>query len=178
MTHPSEGSDPRAARTRSDIRAAFVNLLFSRRYEQIQIAEISQAAGVGRSTFYAHFRSKEDVLLEVIDPVLLTVANSITGRVSKAQLRSTLSHLWDQRSTCRAIFVSGARRKIVRRLSQLVQCRMQTKNDAAPPALAASAAASGHITMLHMWTSGEVSCTADALAHEMMLVGSALSRGR
>ena len=28
MTHPSEGSDPRAARTRSDIRDAFVNLLF------------------------------------------------------------------------------------------------------------------------------------------------------
>lgn len=54
--------DPRAARTRSKLGAAFAGLLTRRSYSRIRVGDIARKAGVGRATFYAHYRSKDDLL--------------------------------------------------------------------------------------------------------------------
>ena len=39
---------------------------------------------------------------------------------------------------------------------------------AVPPPMLAMAAAAAHVAMLRMWLAGEVSCSSDALARQMM----------
>src|SRR5690349_12821508 len=54
--------DRRAARTRRALHEALISLILRKGYDSITIQEIIDAADVGRSTFYAHYTSKEDLL--------------------------------------------------------------------------------------------------------------------
>lgn len=53
--------DRRVARTRATLQHALMALILKKDYESITIKEICDAANVGRSTFYAHFTSKDDL---------------------------------------------------------------------------------------------------------------------
>ena len=57
--------DRRQQKTRKAIFRAFRDLLEMKRYDHITVQEIIDAADVGRSTFYAHFETK-DLLLEAM----------------------------------------------------------------------------------------------------------------
>lgn len=61
MGHKKE--DRRIQRTKQLLREALVSLILERRYETITVQDILDRANVGRSTFYAHFRDKEELLL-------------------------------------------------------------------------------------------------------------------
>ena len=87
--------DPRRRRTRDAVVSAFARLAAQRRYGDITTGDLVAAAGIGRSTFYEHFRGKDDLLLAAMEPILLTLANAVAGRASRAQVRTTLKHLWD-----------------------------------------------------------------------------------
>lgn len=55
-------TDPRVMRSTRALGAALVELMLEERFEDITVQHILDRAGVGRSTFYAHFRNKGDVL--------------------------------------------------------------------------------------------------------------------
>jgi AcrR family transcriptional regulator len=55
--------DRRAERSRELILDALRELIAEKSFEKITVQEIVDRAGVGRTTFYAHFQSKEDVFL-------------------------------------------------------------------------------------------------------------------
>lgn len=57
--------DRRQLKTRKAIFKAFRTLLEKKRYDHITVGEIIEEADVGRSTFYAHFETK-DMLLEAM----------------------------------------------------------------------------------------------------------------
>ncbi len=57
--------DRRKQKTRHAIYEAFSTLLSQKKYSQITIQEIIDTANIGRSTFYAHFPAKEDLLREI-----------------------------------------------------------------------------------------------------------------
>ncbi len=58
-----EGSmDRRSARTRRALHEALISLILRKGYDAITVQEIIDQADIGRATFYAHYRGKEDLL--------------------------------------------------------------------------------------------------------------------
>jgi AcrR family transcriptional regulator len=54
--------DRRAARTRRALHGALMSLILRKGYEAITVQDIIDEADVARSTFYAHYTGKEDLL--------------------------------------------------------------------------------------------------------------------
>lgn len=61
---PQPKTDRRVTRTRNALHDAFRALIQEKGYDTITVEEITQRAGLGRATFYLHYRDKEDLLLE------------------------------------------------------------------------------------------------------------------
>jgi len=57
-------TDRRVERTQQALTFALVELVLTKRWAKITVQDLLDRAGVGRSTFYAHYRSKEDLLLK------------------------------------------------------------------------------------------------------------------
>jgi AcrR family transcriptional regulator len=60
-------ADPRAARSAAALDHALIELVQERDFDDITVQSILERAGVGRTTFYAHYRNKQDVLHSSFD---------------------------------------------------------------------------------------------------------------
>src|SRR5258708_21741373 len=60
--------DRRIELTRAILRHALSSLILKKGYEAISITDICEAANVARSTFYAHFSSKDDLKRSGLEP--------------------------------------------------------------------------------------------------------------
>ncbi len=56
--------DRRILRTRKAIREALIDLIVLKGYDDIKIQDITEKADIGRSTFYAHYSTKDAVFLD------------------------------------------------------------------------------------------------------------------
>lgn len=167
MLSPAEGQ--RALRTRSAILQAFVELVLERRYEAIRIPDLVAAAGVGRATFYEHFRGKNDVLLAAMEPVLLTLSTAASGRAARPYVKSMVGHLWERRSTGRTILNSAAAPVIQRHLAAMICPHVERADTgAAAPSIRSTGIAAAQIAMLRSWLTGEVSCSVDEMTDRMI----------
>ncbi|HEY3227931.1 MAG TPA: TetR/AcrR family transcriptional regulator [Roseiflexaceae bacterium] len=63
-------ADRRSQRTRQMLSAALVDLMLQKRYVEITVQDIIDRANVGRSTFYAHYLDKDDLLVSDFTRVL------------------------------------------------------------------------------------------------------------
>ncbi len=68
MTAPTTAAiDRRVARTCATLHHALLKLIIERGYDAISVQDICEAAGVGRSTFYAHYTGKDDLKRSGLD---------------------------------------------------------------------------------------------------------------
>ena len=75
MTMAKRPIDRRAARTRAMLHEALLSLIAAKHYEPITITDICRRANVGRSTFYAHYASKDDLMRSALGCLRDIVAN-------------------------------------------------------------------------------------------------------
>jgi len=66
---PDKHLDRRVRRTRRALQEALINLVLEKGYDAVTIEEITDRADLGRTTFYLHFRDKEELLLHAIDTI-------------------------------------------------------------------------------------------------------------
>lgn len=81
-------TDRRVRRTRQLLRNALLSLILEKGYEHITIQDILDRADVGRSTFYAHFRDKDDLLLSGFQDIHAAIATE-SGDADKGAKRNS-----------------------------------------------------------------------------------------
>jgi AcrR family transcriptional regulator len=64
---PQTNLDRRVQKTRKLLQDALIELVAEKSYESVSIREILERANVGRSTFYAHFQDKDQLLHSILD---------------------------------------------------------------------------------------------------------------
>ena len=64
---PQNIPDRRVQKTRKLLQEALINLVAEKGYDSVTIQEILDDANVGRSTFYAHFQDKEQLLHSILE---------------------------------------------------------------------------------------------------------------
>jgi AcrR family transcriptional regulator len=62
-------ADRRIERTRRALQQALLALIEEKAYDQIEIGEIVNRANTARVTFYRHYRTREDLLIDCIDSI-------------------------------------------------------------------------------------------------------------
>src|SRR6266403_672409 len=154
--------DLRIRRTRSLLSDALVALMQEKPIDKITVQEVLDRATVGRSTFYLHYRDKDDLFLCVLEDGLEMWSTAL-GRKQEKSLRIApvsefFAHVASARKLYRALVDSGRihaffelaqgyfARGIARRLKEMgVKNMVQSELDARSHALA------GNLLSLLKW---------------------------
>ena len=104
--------DPRVARTTHALGRALIELIQERDYDEITVQQILDRAGVGRATFYAHYRNKDDALHSSYEGLFSLFASLLDRPSERARRRlfpvaEFAEHLMEQRELADALRRSG-----------------------------------------------------------------------
>jgi len=156
-------TDRRIQRTRAALVDAFVGLFFERNYDDITVADIIARAGVGRSTFYEHFRGKDEILTETIKYPFEHLVGIVDENADRAQLVMVLDHFWDNRANaCATVGREGSRRAVTRVLAAMIEERLRARLRTSGAArssrtrLVAALLAEAEIGTILAWVNGEI----------------------
>ena len=106
--------DRRQLKTRKAIFQAFRSLLVRKRYDHITVGDITEEANVGRSTFYAHFETKDLLLDAMCDELFHHIFENTpcpwknTGDGLEGELVHTLFHIRESQNDLSGILLSDS----------------------------------------------------------------------
>lgn len=169
----SRKSDRRVERTQSALLQAFVGLVIEGNYRAITIGHIVDRANVGRSTFYEHFQTKDEILLASMGWMFSILAETIDPDAPPAELDNLVGHFWANRQLANIILappIEGKlRRALASRLEDCLGAGSRGRTDPTSIKIAAVRIAAGQLGLLAAWTKGEVSANTasicDAIRH-------------
>ena len=103
--------DSRTRRTRDALGDALVELMHLRPFSRITVQDVLDRAGVGRSTFYAHYRDKDDLFLSDVEDFWEMVSSMLERREEDsnriAPVRELFSHVAEAKVFREALVASG-----------------------------------------------------------------------
>jgi AcrR family transcriptional regulator len=187
--HPGRrpAEDRRVRRTRRALADALVSLVMEKRYGAITIQNLLDRADIGRSTFYAHYRGKDDLLLRSFERMLDTFDGCVDrdgpGVDRIAPVRELFRHVGEARGFHRALSsahmlerlyevgVNQSTSTIARRLAMR---RAADVGPSLPAAVVARAAAGALFALLRWWIDHDAPYTADrmdGMFHALVMPG-------
>jgi AcrR family transcriptional regulator len=132
--------DRRSRRTRQMLGDALTTLMLEQRYDAITVQEIIDRANVGRSTFYAHYLDKEDLLQHQIAGMIAAFVahtDQDTGGRRIVPSLELLRHVRERRDLCRALRRGGAMEPVLAtmqtHLSAHIEDRLARRLPPEPP---------------------------------------------
>jgi AcrR family transcriptional regulator len=103
--------DERIRRTRERLGSALVELIQEKPIDEVTVQEVLDRAPVGRSTFYLHFRDKNDLLLSQLETFLEIMSTTLSIRKEKSDrvvpVAEMFAHIGGQNKIYRALADSG-----------------------------------------------------------------------
>ena len=151
---------------------AFIALLLERSYRTVRIADIVTRADVGRSTFYEHFRDKDEILLASMGWMFALLADAVKPEACRESLIRLATHFWSNRSLARTVLVHPVQPKLERALTGAIEDRLLTSSPA-KRRLRAVGIAAGQLSILGAWTRGELSASAGEVADALLRIARA-----
>jgi AcrR family transcriptional regulator len=104
-------ADARVRRTRLQLGTALLNLIIEKPINDVTVQDILDRSGVGRSTFYLHYRDKDDLLLSQLETFLETISNSLSDRKDNSHrvipVAELFAHIGNQNKLYRVLSDSG-----------------------------------------------------------------------
>ncbi len=171
--------DRRVRRTRQLLRDALLSLIQEKGFEALTVQDIIDRANVGRSTFYAHFRNMEDLLVSGLEEF----HHSLRERQRRALLRAegfdegafvfsheVFAHAYDHRDIFRAMVgkQSGAvvQQYFRKMLVELVRKDLRgtaspDRRGSAPVEMVVQYVAGGLFGLLMWWMDSNMQLSAD-----------------
>lgn len=160
--------DRRTMRTQRALFEALIEMILERDYETISVSEIAERANVGRSTFYAHFTDKDDLLRSGVGHFRSILASEHAaaanpdGPSAERVLgfsRFMFEHLKEQRKLWRALMRGGAGAIVLERfrsfLADLVRGELvalaKERGFKAPPEATVQFIVGAHGAILTWW---------------------------
>lgn len=184
---PKKADDRRVVRTRQALGSALVELMLARRFDDISVQQVLDRARVGRATFYAHFRNKQDLLLSDAERFFEFLERHFIANVGDsrrvAPVAELFSHVADYHQFQRALEQSGMREPVydllTGHLAGLIERRMAVLCPGAgtpslPPAATARLFAAALMEMMRWWLNRGARPAAqemDAQFHEIVWGG-------
>jgi AcrR family transcriptional regulator len=168
--------DRRTQRTRTAIVAAFREMVLEQGYDSITPTRLAAAANIGRSTFYEHFASVDEVLGVSMGRLFGPLVTSTLAPRMDPETIEIVQHFWENRKIGKAMLAGGARPVVISILTARFEAGLVEMRPTSPPRLAAAFLASGMIALLEAWLSGRAQGTPAQVAAALHAAGSATAR--
>jgi len=98
-------------RTCQRLGSALVALIQERRIDDVTVQDVLDRASVGRSTFYLHYRDKDDLLVSKLEKFLETMSTALSIRKEESlrvvPVAELFAHIGSQKKLYRALADSG-----------------------------------------------------------------------
>jgi AcrR family transcriptional regulator len=179
--------DRRVRRTRDVLGDALVKLMHEKPFEAITVQQVLDRAHVGRSTFYTHFRGKDDLFLSDVEDFFEMIASLLPRRGEDSNrlvpVREMFAHVAEWHLFYNALVACGKihdvmeiaqgyfARSIEERIAKLPPARAMTPTGRA---VRAHALAGALLSMLTWWIQRGMPASAeqmDDLFHQMVWSG-------
>lgn len=108
---PRRKPDQRIRRTHERLCHALLTLIQERPIDHVTVQQVLDRASVGRSTFYLHYRDKDDLLLSQLEGFLEIMSTALSARKEKSHrvvpVAELFAHIGNQNKLYRALADSG-----------------------------------------------------------------------
>lgn len=115
--------DRRVLRTKQLLWDAFVKLILKKGYEAVTIQDIIDEANVGRSTFYSHFESKENLLLGAQSHLAHMFLNDSPD--GKIDFQLMYQHAKENRKVARAILGKKGGGVLTKHIREVISFKLE-----------------------------------------------------
>ena len=153
----TDDADRRVQRTRQRLTQALVTLCREKPYGDIRMKELLERAAVGRATFYAHYRDKEDLLISTFLGMIDHFEAMGLQRNPDAVLPAApflIAHFAEAREFARSLARAGKMEVLMRaceaRLRRNLEARLPARSDPSPQ-ITAAVAAGAFTTLVNWW---------------------------
>jgi AcrR family transcriptional regulator len=161
-------TDRRAKRTRTTLQETLIELMSEKAYDAITIQDIADRANIGRTTFYLHFSTKDELFISCheamvrrfpIAPLHSLSLEELLSPEAPAGMTSAYKHLEEARPLLYAIFQGKDSLFIMRRIRDWNAQEIETNLRAAfaeaestiPLDVLANYLAGAQIALIHWW---------------------------
>jgi AcrR family transcriptional regulator len=156
---------------RSALLSSFAELTLSRRYNEFGVGTIVRAAKVARSTFYYHFRGKDDLLLENLRPLVEAFASAPFDDCPSPSLEFWIQHIWEHRGAARQLLRDRTISRLHGAIAGFLRERLETSSFSpatkVSSSIIAEQIAGANVALLQAWINHRITAKPHVVAKEI-----------